>query len=134
MPLGKFITIAGAVLIVPLALMAIFTSGDPDTFDAADLPAGAPLTDQPKEAKPASATPKAAEPKALFPVHIPKRSPDPQAPKSAPVPIRSTGGDRDCPDFGSQAEAQRFFLENGGPASDPHKLDRDHDGIACESN
>lgn len=53
--------------------------------------------------------------------------------KPASVPVRSTGGDRDCPDFGSQAEAQRFFLENGGPASDLHKLDRDNDGIACES-
>jgi Excalibur calcium-binding domain len=40
---------------------------------------------------------------------------------------------RDCPDFGSQGEAQRFFIANGGPSSDPHKLDRDNDGIACES-
>jgi hypothetical protein len=32
----------------------------------------------------------------------------------------------------SQAEAQRFFLANGGTRGDPHKLDRDHDGIACE--
>jgi hypothetical protein len=43
-------------------------------------------------------------------------------------------GDRDCSDFGSQGEAQRFFIANGGPASDPYKLDRDNDGIACESN
>jgi Excalibur calcium-binding domain len=26
-----------------------------------------------------------------------------------------------------------FLLANGGPSSDPHKLDRDNDGIACES-
>ena len=39
----------------------------------------------------------------------------------------------DCPDFGSQGEAQRFFIANSGPSSDPHKLDRDNDGIACES-
>jgi hypothetical protein len=50
------------------------------------------------------------------------------------VPVSGTGGDRDCPNFGSQGEAQRFFIANGGPASDPHKLDRDDDGIACESN
>jgi hypothetical protein len=23
---------------------------------------------------------------------------------------------------------------NGGPSSDPHRLDRDNDGIACEDN
>jgi hypothetical protein len=28
---------------------------------------------------------------------------------------------------------QRFFLANGGPSSDPHRLDCDHDGITCES-
>ena len=39
--------------------------------------------------------------------------------------------DRDCADFGSQAEAQRFF-EDEGPG-DPHRLDRDNDGDACES-
>jgi len=42
-------------------------------------------------------------------------------------------GDRDCTDFSSQSEAQRFFITNGGPSSDPHNLDRDGDGIACES-
>jgi endonuclease YncB( thermonuclease family) len=39
--------------------------------------------------------------------------------------------DRDCSDFGSQAEAQRFF-ERAGPG-DPHRLDGDGDGVACES-
>lgn len=42
--------------------------------------------------------------------------------------------DRDCGDFPSQAAAQRFFLANGGPYSDPHGLDAEGDGIACESN
>jgi endonuclease YncB( thermonuclease family) len=42
--------------------------------------------------------------------------------------------DRDCSDFSSQASAQAFFVANGGPASDPHGLDADHDGVACESN
>ena len=28
----------------------------------------------------------------------------------------------------------RFFLANAGPASDPHKLGRDNDGLACENN
>lgn len=42
--------------------------------------------------------------------------------------------DRDCGDFPSQAAAQIFFLNHGGPHSDPHRLDSDGDGIACESN
>src|SRR3989344_5178786 len=41
--------------------------------------------------------------------------------------------DRDCGDFSSQAEAQEFFEDEGGPSSDYHGLDRDKDGIACES-
>jgi Excalibur calcium-binding domain len=46
---------------------------------------------------------------------------------------RASGADRDCSDFSTQPEAQQFFLAQGGPASDPHRLDGDNDGIACES-
>ncbi len=42
------------------------------------------------------------------------------------------GPDRDCGDFRSQEEAQRFFEAAGGPEKDPHRLDSDGDGIACE--
>jgi endonuclease YncB( thermonuclease family) len=42
--------------------------------------------------------------------------------------------DKDCGDFASQKSAQIFFLNNGGPLSDPHGLDSEGDGIACESN
>ncbi|NPC44989.1 excalibur calcium-binding domain-containing protein [Nocardioides sp. zg-1230] len=48
-----------------------------------------------------------------------------QAPASAVV-------DRDCGDFASQAAAQNFYLQAG--AGDPHRLDDDGDGVACESN
>lgn len=41
--------------------------------------------------------------------------------------------DRDCSDFSSQQEAQRFFENQGGPQRDPHQLDADGDGMACES-
>lgn len=41
--------------------------------------------------------------------------------------------DRDCVDFATQAKAQRFFERQGGPDTDPHLLDPDHDGIACET-
>lgn len=40
--------------------------------------------------------------------------------------------DRDCSDFSTHAQAQRFFKRHH-PNRDPHGLDADHDGIACES-
>lgn len=43
----------------------------------------------------------------------------------------TTTADRDCNDFRTQAEAQRFF-DAAGPG-DPHRLDGDRDAIACES-
>ena len=43
------------------------------------------------------------------------------------------GPDRNCDDFDTQAEAQEFFEAAGGPGSDPHRLDADNDGVACES-
>ncbi len=39
--------------------------------------------------------------------------------------------DYDCDDFSTHAEAQKFYLSAG--AGDPHRLDRDGDGIACET-
>jgi hypothetical protein len=42
------------------------------------------------------------------------------------------GPDRDCPDFATQEEAQEFFIAAGGPGRDPHRLDADKDGVACE--
>lgn len=49
------------------------------------------------------------------------------------VPVVTLGqsGDRDCSDSSSWAEAQRFY-EPPRPG-DPHRLDADNDGIACES-
>jgi hypothetical protein len=40
--------------------------------------------------------------------------------------------DSDCADFATHWDAQAFFEANGGPAHDPHDLDADNDGIACE--
>lgn len=42
------------------------------------------------------------------------------------------GSGRDCDSFASSADAQRYFLLNGGPSNDPHNLDGDGDGYACE--
>lgn len=41
--------------------------------------------------------------------------------------------DRDCSDFDTQRQAQKFYLDQGGPKSDPHRLDADDDGRACDS-
>lgn len=55
-------------------------------------------------------------------------------PKAADTPTFDVNGpDRDCGDFATQKEAQIFFEAAGGPDQDPHRLDRDGDGIACDS-
>jgi len=38
-----------------------------------------------------------------------------------------------CSDFSTQAEAQEVFEYCGGVTNDVHRLDRDKDGLACES-
>ncbi len=38
-----------------------------------------------------------------------------------------------CDDFETQEEAQRFFINAGGPNEDVNRLDGDNDGVACES-
>ena len=53
---------------------------------------------------------------------------------STAAPSAARTADRDCGDFATQAAAQRFFINAGGPRNDPHRLDADGDGIACETN
>ena len=48
---------------------------------------------------------------------------------AAPV----SAADKDCADFSTWKQAQRFYKNHGGPRYDPHRLDGDRDGIACES-
>lgn len=52
-------------------------------------------------------------------------------PPADPVVPRGPAGDANCSDFLSQAQAQAFF--NAAGPGDPHGLDGDSDGIACES-
>jgi hypothetical protein len=51
-------------------------------------------------------------------------------------PYDPSGSDKNCDDFNPAAEphesAQAFYLASGGPARDPHALDEDSDGLACE--
>ena len=75
----------------------------------------------------------------------PTSAPTPTA--SSPTPTRTNtptptppwcnphnphGPDCDCADFSTQQEAQACFIAAGGPERDPHRLDGDNDGIACE--
>lgn len=46
--------------------------------------------------------------------------------------VAGVADDKNCSDFASGAAAQRFFLAAGGPISDPHNLDGDGDGLACD--
>jgi hypothetical protein len=54
-------------------------------------------------------------------------------PASSPVPAvpSAAAADKDCKDFDSRRQAQRFF-ERHNPKKDPHNLDADDDGKACE--
>lgn len=47
--------------------------------------------------------------------------------------LPASAADKDCSDFRSWRAAQNFYKAHGGPKRDPHRLDADHDGIACES-
>jgi hypothetical protein len=46
-------------------------------------------------------------------------------------PAAAVFRDRDCSDFRTHRQAQHFF-ETHNPRRDPHNLDGDNDGIACE--
>lgn len=45
---------------------------------------------------------------------------------------QASAGDKDCSDFRTWRQAQNFYKKHGGPRKDPHRLDADRDGIACE--
>lgn len=51
----------------------------------------------------------------------------------AHYPNRVRVGDYNCSDFGTWEEAQKVFIRDGGPQDDPYNLDRNEDGVACES-
>ncbi len=59
-----------------------------------------------------------------------KTTPSPSPSKVSNMPA-CVNSDCNCPDFATQADAQRVLDAYPG---DPHRLDKDKDGIACESN
>ncbi|UMP02665.1 excalibur calcium-binding domain-containing protein [Amycolatopsis sp. EV170708-02-1] len=60
---------------------------------------------------------------------LPKRGTPPSSKTITPTPAPRFA-DKDCADFPSQAAAQAELKKN---PRDPHKLDGDHDGYACET-
>jgi len=48
-------------------------------------------------------------------------------------PYEERNDEYDCDDFSYQLEAQEVFGKAGGPDYDPYNLDRNGDGVACES-
>ena len=68
-------------------------------------------------------------------VDVPRTQVPPEAKEGdVLIELAENDPDKDCGDFASQAEAQAFYEATGGPASDPHRLDGNDDGVACESN
>lgn len=63
----------------------------------------------------------------------PAPTPVSAVPTPTTAPTSETFEDRNCSDFSTWQEAQAFFESEGGPDSDPHRLDRDKDGVVCES-
>ena len=61
-------------------------------------------------------------------------SPVPTVPSSAGgLRYDPFGPHRNSSDFSTWSESQNFYLSAGGPGVDPHRLDGDKDGVACES-
>lgn len=67
----------------------------------------------------------------VLPKFSPVSSPAPATPGS--LLYDTAGTDRDCGDFPTWQRAQSFYTAAGGPQRDPHRLDPDTDGIACET-
>ncbi len=100
------------------------------------FPAESIVNQEELESPKATATPKPT----VKPTSTPKAS---VAPKASVQTVTSggsstgstSGGDKDCADFQTQAEAQAYFNSKGGSAS--NNVDRldgnDHDGRVCES-
>ena len=99
----------------------------------------------------ATPTPLATQPPgfaSITPTATPKATPKPTpraTPRPTPKPTAKPASyykppgwdgysDVNCPDFDTHAHAQSFFKGTGGTTSnDPYGLDRNHDGIACET-
>jgi type IV secretory pathway VirB10-like protein len=143
----------GIVLLVVLLAISGGTRSDqaPPAAASASAPAPATATPEPLPAAPAAAATEAAAPTDTTPPPVTPPPPTdttpppvtpPPATVTTPPPVTSspaalaaarvpaTAGDLDCSDFTTHWRAQaQLDLD----ASDPHGLDGDGDGVACES-
>ena len=153
MPPRRINTLASAI-VLSLALIAGCSSGqavapvvptaNPVGFAAALSATPTPLaTERQVPALAESSTPPEPTPNTTptaAPTAAPKVTPKPTPrPTAKPASYFKPAGwdgssDLDCPDFDTHAHAQSFFKGTGGTTTnDPYRLDRDHDGIACET-
>lgn len=109
--IGIFICI---LIVVSISLIACSSSSS----DGGDEP----------EADPAAPTPVIVE------RPTPYNEPRPTAaPPPAPTPLEHPGNSKNCADFDTQKEAQAWYDRYYSDYGDIADLDRDNDGIACES-
>ncbi len=107
-----------------------------------DIPSPSPSL-SPSPTPTPTPTPKASIKPSNTPTPKPTSTPEPTiSPTPTPASVTTSsgstpsygGGDKDCKDFSSHAEAQSYFESKGGsPSNNVDDLDRDNDGIACES-
>ncbi len=138
-----------SVLVIAAYLLTSFSQAGPrqftpavgslslDTPEAGTADLGGELREMAgrTEARPqvaeAARDPAAGAP-AAAPTPTPAPSPSPTPSPTPELPACALQGDRDCncADFATQAEAQTFYERF--PPGDPHRMDIDLDGIACE--
>jgi len=121
-----------APTVKPVAFVAPLSATPTPLAMESQAPASAESSTAPEPTP--NATPIAA-PKAT-PKAAPKPTPRPTAKLASYFKPAGWDGssDVDCPDFDTHAHAQSFFKGTGGTTSnDPYRLDRDHDGVACET-
>ncbi|MDX1531557.1 MAG: hypothetical protein R3362_08525 [Rhodothermales bacterium] len=142
---GRYVVVGTLVLAVVVVLVTV-------DYDAGSGPSAVPsdaesgdwrfLSDAVEEPRPApeslagpEATAEAATPQEAAAGRLaePPVSPLERVRRALPLTPEASDVDHDCADFYTHVEAQSFFLANGGPDQDPHGLDHDRDGLACES-
>ncbi|MDA1279534.1 MAG: excalibur calcium-binding domain-containing protein [Chloroflexi bacterium] len=122
-------------VVTPAVPATSVATGQPSEAETATppIPTTSPVTIPTQGAPEPSSTPQPTE------TAMPTSSIEPVA-TSTPEPIATAstgfdpfGPDRNCSDFTDWLTAQEFFLAAGGPTDDPHRLDGNNDGIACQS-
>ena len=98
-----------------------------DMLDTCDHNVFLQVTDAPADAP----TPTPIEPRqTAVPAQTATPTPESDVPDTKYDP---QGEDRNCSDFDTWALAQAFYEAAGGPETDRHRLDRDGNGVACET-